>query len=725
MNSAMSDEQENTSLRKQKNTQNIDDKSKILKLAFASHNRHISVGLIKETINSKPDTKIFETFKDIIDELEFEMVELQTVEKSTAQVLDNAMCFFEDGSFALISTKDGSALSLSFKGKRNIGITINELLEIPKLKIFSIFPKYEPSKSINNRIKVLNPLANLGGLNFFWVALASFTSNVLGLATSIFIMVVYDRVLPNQAAQSLYALAFGVGVAIIFDQLFKSARGAILENSAVQKDKKSNDHIFEQFVETKTDLTKQSVGSLSTISRDYETYKEFVSSAGLILLIDLPFILVFVVVIYYIGDLLFLVPLISVPAVIIGILVIQPFLFRTSKRVSKVNQSKQGLLVEILSGLDALRINGAYSLIKRKFSAQADDYSKVTNSAKRFNQITTNYVSIIQQLAQIAIIVYGFHLFVEQRISMGAIIATMILSGKTLGPLAKMAQTLGRANSAYVARNNLLEFFSQQRRERFSKVSLENVEKDLAIDVQNASIKLSVENKPIFTGLTFNVKRGEKIAVIGRSGAGKTTLLRAVCGLLEPETGSVQINGDQASSIPRDELFKTVGVVLQESWLFSGTLRENLTLGYEDFSNEQINNALNDAGAHFLGENKEEMLEFPILDRGSNLSGGQRQVICIARALLQKPSILLLDEATSAMDAEMEATFLSSLKRNNSDQTILAVTHKPNVMNICDRVVLIDNGKIGWDGKLSDYIALVTQNREIKPVLQEHQKDNN
>ena len=200
-------------------------------------------------------------------------------------------------------------------------------------------------------------------------------------------------------------------------------------------------------METKTDLTKRSIGSLSTISRDYETYKEFISSAGLILFIDLPFIFVFVFVIYFIGDLLFLVPLVAVPAVIIGILVIQPFLFRTSKRVSKVNQTKQGLLVEILSGLDALRINGAYSLLKRKFSAQADDFSKVTNNAKRFSQVTTNYVSIIQQLAQIAIIVFGFHLFVEQKISMGAIIATMILSGKTLGPLAKMAQTLGRANS--------------------------------------------------------------------------------------------------------------------------------------------------------------------------------------------------------------------------------------------------------------------------------------
>jgi len=300
-------------------------------------------------------------------------------------------------------------------------------------------------------------------------------------------------------------------------------------------------------------------------------------------------------------------------------------------------------------------------------------------------------------------------LFVDQRISMGAIIATMILSGKTLGPLAKMAQTLGRANSAYVARNNLVEFFSQQRRERFSKVGLENIHKNLAIDVQNASVKLSADSKPIFTNLSFGVNKGEKIAIIGRSGAGKTTILRALCGLLEPETGSVQINGDQASSIPRDQLFKNVGVVLQESWLFSGTLRDNLTLGYEDFSDEQVSNALNEAGAHFLGENKGEMLEFPILDRGSNLSGGQKQVICIARVLLQKPSILLLDEATSAMDSEMETTFLQSLQQNDIDQTILVVTHKPNVISICDRVMLVDSGKIAWDGTLDNYKALVAE----------------
>ena len=706
----MTDGETDKELLEQKNNQNLNEKSRILKTAFSSHNRHLTGSFIKEIINSKSNEQSYETFCEIIDELEFEIVEHKISKAIDLSRLDNTLCFFEEGSFALVSSKnDTDFLSISFKGKRNIQVTLDELLKTKNIKFISLFPKFETAKNVKDRIKLLNPFSNLGGLNFFWVGLATFTSNVLGLATSIFIMVVYDRVLPNQADQSLYALAIGVGIAIVFDQFFKAARGAILEYSAVHKEKKSNDQIFEQFVETKTDLTKKSIGSLSTISRDYETYKEFVSSAGLILLIDLPFIFVFIFVIYYIGDLLFLVPLIAVPSVIVGIIVIQPFLFRTSKQVSNVNQSKQGLLVEILSGLDALRINGAYSLLKRKFKAQGDDFSKVTNRAKRFSQITTNYVSIIQQLAQIAIIVFGFHLFVEQKISMGAIIATMILSGKTLGPLAKLGQTLGRANNAYVSRNNLIEFFSQHRRERFPNVGLQNVKQNIAIDITNASIKLSQEAKPIFTNLSLSIKQGERVAIIGKSGAGKTTLLRSICGLLEPETGSIQINGDQASSIPRDELFTTMGVVLQESWLFSGTLRENLTLGYEDFNDDEISEALKQAGAHFLGENISEMLEFPILDRGSNLSGGQRQVICVARAILQKPSILLLDEATSAMDSQMEMIFLKHLQVSEGKQTVLAVTHKPNVMNICDRVVLIDNGKIAWDGTLADYKALIAE----------------
>ena len=249
----MGDEQTNTLLRKQKNTQNLNEKSRILKTAFSVHNRHLSDSSIKEVINSKSEGDNFDNFKEIVDELEFEIVEHKASKQTDAASLDNTICFFEEGSFALVNVKSGSSnLELSFKGKRNLTVTLDELIKVKKVRFLSLFPKFETQKNVKDRIKLLNPFASLGGLNFFWVALATFTSNVLGLATSIFIMVVYDRVLPNQADQSLYALAFGVGIAILFDQLFKAARGSILEYSSVNKDKKSNDHIFEQFVETKT-----------------------------------------------------------------------------------------------------------------------------------------------------------------------------------------------------------------------------------------------------------------------------------------------------------------------------------------------------------------------------------------------------------------------------------------------------------------------------------------
>ena len=233
----MGDEQTNTLLRKQKNTQNLNEKSRILKTAFSVHNRHLSESSIKEVINSKPKCDYFDNFKEIVDELEFEIVEHKASKQTDAASLDNTICFFEEGSFALVKVKSGSSnLELSFKGKRNLTVTLDELIKVKKVRFLSLFPKFETQKNVKDRIKLLNPFASLGGLNFFWVALATFTSNVLGLATSIFIMVVYDRVVPNQADQARYALAFGVGIAILLDQLLKPESGVLLEYRSVHKD---------------------------------------------------------------------------------------------------------------------------------------------------------------------------------------------------------------------------------------------------------------------------------------------------------------------------------------------------------------------------------------------------------------------------------------------------------------------------------------------------------
>ena len=298
-------------------------------------------------------------------------------------------------------------------------------------------PALEDSKTIKERLKALSPLRTLGTARFLWVAVAALLSNILGLSTSLFIMVVYDRVLPNQAIDSLYGLAIGVGIAILFDTILKGARSRIVARASVRADIAVNEDIFEQFVEVSNTKDRKSVGELSTVMRDFEVFREFMSSATILTLVDLPFVLVFVGVIYLIGGPLFIVPLICIPTILIIILAVQPILARNSAAVSASATSRQGLLVEILGGLEPLRANGAFAFMKRKFQTQSNFYAKANHQAKSYAEINGNIIQIVQQVAQVAIIVYGFHLFADQIITMGSIIAVVILSGRALGPSSK------------------------------------------------------------------------------------------------------------------------------------------------------------------------------------------------------------------------------------------------------------------------------------------------
>ena len=314
--------------------------------------------------------------------------------------------------------------------------------------------------------------------------------------------------------------------------------------------------------------------------------------------------------IYLISGPLFIVPLICIPIILLSILAIQPIVARNSAAVSTSAQSRQGLLVEILGGLDALRASGAFALMKRKFLAQSNHYTQATHQAKTYSQLNGNTITIVQQVAQVAIIVYGFHLFVEQVITMGAIIATVILSGKDIGPLAKIGQTLGRANAAYVARNNLRRFLSAQRMRHDDKTFAIRQTENIAVEINNATLKLSELGRPLFNGLNLSVKQGEKVAIVGRTGSGKTSLMKLVVGLLAPETGTVMLNGADVRQYSRADLFRTVGTVFQDPWLFSGTLRDNVALGQDDCDDEQVLNCLKGAGANFVNDGTGGELDF-------------------------------------------------------------------------------------------------------------------
>ena len=679
---------------------------------LGSKNSHNEV---LEAVSSSPRDLPLQWAGDAISNFGFLCNSGRTKVSDISSALTPALVLGKNDQFAILEEvrKDKFFIYESSTGKKR-SLSKKEFKDWYSGQLIYARPALEDHKTVKARLKALSPLKTLGTIRFLWIAVAALLSNVLGLGTSLFVMVVYDRVLPNQATQSLYALAIGVGFAILFDTLLKGARSRIFEKTSVSADIAVNEDIFEQFIAVSNTKDRKSVGELSSIMRDFEIYRDFMSSATILTLIDLPFVLVFVLVIYLISGPLFLVPLICIPAILIITLAIQPILVRNSAEVSASAQSRQGLLVEVLGGLDALRVNGAFALMKRKFLTQSNFHAKASNQAKSYAQINGNNIIIIQQVAQVAIVVYGFHLFADQVITMGAIIAAVILSGKALGPLAKLGQTLGRANAAHVARGNLKRFLSAARMQNDGSTSIIKNTENLAIEINNATLRLSEMGRPLFNDLNLKIKKGEKVAIVGRTGSGKTSLLKLIVGLLAPETGAVLVNGSDIRQFARADLFRTIGTIFQEPWLFSGTLRDNVALGQDDCSEEHIVECLKAAGADFIGEGTGSELEFFIQDQGSNLSGGQKQAVMMARALAFKPSVFLFDEPTSAMDGMTEAKVISNLLDNLADQTLVVVTHKMPVVAMCDRVIVMDQGKIVGDGSKDTYFDLLRKRSEGK-----------
>ena len=670
---------------------------------------------VKEAVSSSPREATIEWASDAISGFGF------ICNSGSAKVFEitaglcPSLLLGKEGDLAILENVRGDEFTI-FDGNRRKKRKLNkaEFKQWYSGQLVYAQPELEGHKTVKARLKALSPLKTLGTARFSWIAIAALLSNILGLSTSLFVMVVYDRVLPNQATQSLYALAIGVGFAVMFDTLLKGARSRIVERASVGADIAVNEDIFEQFIEVSNTKDRKSVGELASVMRDFEVYRDFMSSATILTLIDLPFVLVFVGVIYIIGGPLFLIPLICIPVILILILAVQPLLVRNSAAVSASAQSRQSLLVEVLGGLDALRVNGAFALMKRKFLTQSNFYAKASHQAKSYAQINGNTITIIQQISQVAIIVYGFHLFADQVITMGAIIATVILSGRALGPLAKVGQTLGRANAAFVARGNLKRFLSAARTQSDGSGSAIRNTQNVAIEISSATLRLSEMGRPLFNGLNLSIKKGEKVAIVGRTGSGKTSLVKMIVGLLKPESGSVTINGSDIRQYPRADLFRAIGTVFQEPWLFAGSLRDNVGLGQDDCSEEHILECLKAAGADFVGDGTTAALEFAIQDQGSNLSGGQKQAVMMARALAFKPALLLFDEPTSAMDGLTESNVIKHLSEHLDDRTLVIVTHKMPIVAMCDRVIVMDQGRIVGDGTKDAYFELLKKQSEKK-----------
>ena len=618
-----------------------------------------------------------------------------------------------------LATEDHKSVDFKIKSKSKIDVRLNEerkytshsANELKKLKLrtFKIVSVSEDLREVRDRLTQLNPIRTLGTFRLIWVSVAALFSNILALASSIFIMVVYDRVIPNAATESLYALAIGVILAITFDSLLRSAKSGIINRATEGSDLVVNEEIYNQFVELSGAENKRSIGELSTVVRDLETYRDFMSTATLLTMIDLPFILIFIYVISLISGPLYLIPLIAVPIVLVSVIIAQPIISRISRSASRTSQSRQSVLMEILGGLAPLRASGAFAIMKRKFMQTTSDNMVAVNRSKNVSGFNAGFMQAVQQIAQVAIIVYGFHLFIEQQITMGAIIATVILSGKAMAPLSRLGQTLSRMGAALVARKNIINFLTLPRNNTQGPSDTFGTFSDAEVEISNVTLRLDENAVPLFSNLNIKIGAGERVAIIGPTGAGKSTIINLISGLVLPEVGSVQIKGSDIRTINRADFFRNVGVVFQEPWLFAGSLRENIAMGFEEVSDQQIIKAIKLSGAKLNDEVSTDILDGSILSQGKNLSGGQKQSIALSRAVLFDQSVLLLDEPSSAMDQTMEDRLIAELHEYLDSRTLILVTHKPNMLKLCERIIVIEGGSVKFDGSKQQYVELVNK----------------
>lgn len=558
------------------------------------------------------------------------------------------------------------------------------------------YPEDADDRGVQGRLSAINPIKTLGGQRVAWILVAAFLSNVLGIATSLFVMVVYDRVLPNKALESLYALAIGVAIAVLFDTVLRNARSAIVEAATERADRRVTEDIFDQFVSASSRNSDRKIGQLASVVRDYEHYRDFMTSAAVLAFVDLPFVFVFVYVIWHIAGAVAIVPLVAVPVVIGGVMLAQPIVTRSSKDASRVAQTRQSLLVEVLSGLEPLRVSGAYSLLKRRFLSQAGQQRVATTRARDLSSVVGAMISVVQQSVQVAVIVIGFHLFVSQQITMGAIMGSVILSGRAMGPLSRVGQAMGRISSVRVAYRNLHEFLSTQRMGEVAHATTATNTRAV-IDVSNVTYRPQSEMPALFSGLSVTINAGEKVAILGRTGSGKTTFLRLLNGLCEPETGAVFVGGQAVAAIPRARIPHQIGTVFQMPWLFAGSLFDNVSMAHERLDEAVVAQALVAVGMGSFP------LDYQVAEQGANLSGGQKQAISLARALAFDPPVLLMDEPTSAMDAQLEARIVTYLRTKKANRTMMIVTHKAALIGLCDRILIMDQGRIVEDMSVAEY----------------------
>ena len=545
---------------------------------------------------------------------------------------------------------------------------------------------------------------------FYRVGLAAAMINLLSVASSIFIMVVYDRVIPNAAYQSLYALTAGMIVVLIFDFILKNMRAWFIDLTAQEIDLTVGEDIYRKVLAAPLDKVSGPVGGLANTIRGFDQVREFFTSATLALVVDLPFVFLFVFVIYLISGPLAIIPLLAIPIVIGVGLLVQPFIEKHAIKAAETGKSKYSLIIESLSGLETIKTINSSDIFVSRYKETVEDGADSTRSSKVLSQLATNSASTAQLMSLVSIVFYGTFLIDEGVISMGAMVAAVLLSSRALAPLALIANLFGRLNNSRTAYRELDLLMKSVDKKENIKQGIK-VEKLGLIECSRIGFSYPEASLPSLIEVSASIKPGERIAIMGRNGSGKTTFMKLCAGMFKPTQGVITFDKLGLNEIDTTQFYLKLSVVLQDIYLFSGSIRENIIMGRDHIDDDILRQSIDCSGVNDFLPRIPGGLEHVLSDRGQSLSAGQRQSIALARALVNQPEVLLLDEPTSALDLNSEQSFVERLKGFLVDTTLITITHRLPVLELVDRIIVMADGKIALDGPKSEVLEKL-QNKQ-------------
>lgn len=547
--------------------------------------------------------------------------------------------------------------------------------------------------------------------DYMQVVLASVVVNLLGLVVPLFTMNVYDRVFPNAALVTLWSLVAGVGIALTLDALLKWLRAGIVDRVGRRVDLSVSAAIFRHVADLKLEAQNRSTGALMNTLKDYEQVRDFFGSQTVATITDLCFTVLFIAVIAYIGG-----PLAAPPAValigtlLIGLAVLIP-MRRAANAARQTGGVKNAVAVEAVTDLETLKAVSGQGRMQRRWENQVTEAAISQERNRRLATFATTATALLQQLSSIGIVVIGVYLALEGRVTMGAVIAAMILSGRALAPTAALSGLFLRGSfavSTLKSLNEVMELASDSTPDtRPINARIENG----ALSLDGVGLQYPGTEIKAVSGVSMEIAGQERVALVGSVGAGKTSLVRLMAGLYTPTEGMVLLDDTNMRQLGAAQVRSEVQLVPQDAVLFSGTLAENIAFGVPQARDADILRAARTAGVDRLAAAHPQGFSMPITERGRNLSGGQRQMVALARALLPKPRVLILDEPTSSMDMASEKRFIERLAvaLRERPMTLVVSTHRMGLLDLVTRLVVLDKGRVVQDGPKEDVLRKLGQ----------------